>query len=183
MFDSLPQDEVKVRIIHQGPGGINESDITLASASNAAVFGLNVRSSPQALELARKDNIDIRYYSVIYDIIDDIKKLLAGLMSPIVRETFLGNAEVREVFSISKVGKVAGCFVTNGEVRRGAGVRLLRDDVVIHQGSLSTLKRFKDEVNEVKESLECGVSFENYHDLKVGDLIECFDVTEETPVI
>ena len=183
MFDSLPQDEVKVRIIHQGPGGINESDITLASASNAAVFGFNVRSSPQALELARKDNIDIRYYSVIYDIIDDIKKLLAGLMSPIVRETFLGNAEVREVFSISKVGKVAGCFVTNGEVRRGAGVRLLRDDVVIHQGSLSTLKRFKDEVNEVKESLECGVSFENYHDLKVGDLIECFDVTEETPVI
>ncbi len=183
MFDSLPQDEVKIRVIHQGVGGVNESDIALASASNAAVLGFNVRSNSQALDLASKDDVDIRYYSVIYDVIDDIKKLLAGMMAPIVRETFLGNAEIRDVFDVSKIGKVAGCFVTSGEVRRGAGVRLLRDDVVIHQGNLSTLKRFKEDVNEVKESVECGVSFENYNDLKVGDLIECFDLTEETPEI
>ena len=181
MIDSLPQDEVTIRILHQGVGGINESDITLAGASAAVVFGFNVRTNPQARELARKNGVDIRYYSVIYDIIEDIKKLLVGMMKPIVRETFLGNAEVRDVFNVSKVGKVAGCFITNGEVRRGSGVRLLRDDVVIHQGSLSTLKRFKDDVTEVKESLECGMSFENFNDLKVGDQIECFEINEETP--
>ena len=183
MFEKLPQDEVKVQVLHSGVGGINESDVTLAGASNAAVFGFNVRANPQARDLARQDGVDIRYYSVIYDVIDDIKKLLIGMMAPIVRETFLGNAEVREVFNVSKIGKVAGCYVTNGEVKRGAGVRLLRDDVVIHEGSLSTLKRFKDDVREVKESYECGMSFENYNDLKVGDVIECFDVTEEAPEI
>ena len=183
MFEKLPQDEVKVQVLHSGVGGINESDVTLAGASNAAVFGFNVRAHPQARDLARQDGVDIRYYSVIYDVIDDIKKLLIGMMAPIVRETFLGNAEVREVFNVSKIGKVAGCFITTGEVKRGAGVRLLRDDVVIHEGSLSTLKRFKDDVREVKESYECGMSFENYNDLKVGDVIECFDVTEEAPEI
>ncbi|MBT4940523.1 MAG: translation initiation factor IF-2, partial [Rhodospirillaceae bacterium] len=183
MFEKLPQDEVKVQVLHSGVGGINESDVTLAGASNAAVFGFNVRANPQARDLARQDGVDIRYYSVIYDVIDDIKKLLIGMMAPIVRETFLGNAEVREVFNVSKIGKVAGCFITTGEVKRGAGVRLLRDDVVIHEGSLSTLKRFKDDVREVKESYECGMSFENYNDLKVGDVIECFDVTEEAPEI
>ncbi len=183
MFEKLPQDEVKVQVLHSGVGGINESDITLAGASNAAVFGFNVRANPQARDLARQDGVDIRYYSVIYDVIDDIKKLLIGMMAPIVRETFLGNAEVREVFNVSKIGKVAGCYVTNGEVKRGAGVRLLRDDVVIHEGSLSTLKRFKDDVREVKESYECGMSFESYNDLKVGDVIECFDITEEAPEI
>ena len=183
MFEKLPQDEVKVQVLHQGVGGINESDVTLAGASGAAVFGFNVRANPQARDLARQEGIDIRYYSVIYDVIDDIKKLLIGMMAPIVREEYLGNAEVREVFNVSKIGKVAGCMVTNGEVKRGAGVRLLRDDVVIHEGALSTLKRFKDDVREVKESYECGMSFENYNDLKVGDVIECFDVTEEAPEI
>ena len=183
MFENLPQDEVQVQVLHRGVGGINESDITLAGASNAAVFGFNVRANPQARDLARQEGVDIRYYSVVYDIIDDIKKLLVGMMAPIIRESHLGNAEVRDVFNVSKVGKVAGCFVTTGEVRRGAGVRLLRDDVVIHEGNLSTLKRFKDDVNEVKESYECGMSFENYNDLKIGDIIECFNITEETPEI
>jgi translation initiation factor IF-2 len=183
MFESLPRDEVQVQVLHRGVGGINESDVTLAGASGAAVFGFNVRANPQARDLARQDAVDIRYYSVIYDVINDIKKLLVGMMAPIVRETFLGNAEVRDVFNVSKIGKVAGCFISAGEVRRGAGVRLLRDNVVIHQGNLSTLKRFKDDVNEVKESNECGMSFENYNDLKVGDVIECFNITEEIPEI
>jgi translation initiation factor IF-2 len=179
----LPRDEVQVKVLHRGVGGINESDVTLAGASGAAVFGFNVRANPQARDLARQDAVDIRYYSVIYDVINDIKKLLVGMMAPIVRETFLGNAEVLDVFNVSKIGKVAGCFISAGEVRRGAGVRLLRDNVVIHQGNLSTLKRFKDDVNEVKESNECGMSFENYNDLKVGDVIECFNITEEIPEI
>jgi translation initiation factor IF-2 len=183
MFDKLPQDEVKVQVLHRGVGGINESDVTLAGASDAAVFGFNVRANPQARDRARQDGVDIRYYSVIYDVIDDIKKLLIGMMAPIVRETHLGNAEVRDVFNVSKIGMVAGCFVTNGEVKRGAGVRLLRADIVVHEGRLSTLKRFKDDVREVKESYECGMSFESYNDIKVGDVIECFDVTEEAPVI
>jgi translation initiation factor IF-2 len=183
MFESLPRDEVQVQVLHRGVGGINESDVTLAGASGAAVFGFNVRANPQARDLARQDGVDIRYYSVIYDVINDIKKLLVGMMAPIVRETFLGNAEVRDVFNVSKIGKVAGCFISAGEVRRGAGVRLLRDNVVIHQGNLSTLKRFKDDVSEVKESNECGMSFENYNDIKAGDVIECFNITEETPEI
>jgi translation initiation factor IF-2 len=183
MFDKLPRDEVQVQVLHRGVGGINESDVTLAGAAGAAVFGFNVRANPQARDLARQDGVDIRYYSVIYDVINDIKKLLVGMMAPIVRETFLGNAEVRDVFNVSKIGKVAGCFISAGEVRRGAGVRLLRDNVVIHQGNLSTLKRFKDDVSEVKESNECGMSFENYNDIKAGDVIECFNITEETPEI
>jgi translation initiation factor IF-2 len=183
MFEDLPQDEVQIQVLHRGIGGINESDITLAGASNAAVFGFNVRANPQARNLARQEGVDIRYYSVVYDVVDDIKKLLVGMMAPIVRETYLGNAEVRDVFNVSKIGKVAGCFVTTGEVKRGAGVRLLRDDIVIHEGSLSTLKRFKDDVADVKESYECGMSFEKYNDIKVGDIIECFNVTEETPKI
>ncbi len=183
MFDKLPQDEVKIQVLHSGVGGITESDVTLAGASGAAIFGFNVRANSQARDQARQDGVDIRYYSVIYDVIDDVKKLLVGLMAPIVREEFLGNAEVREVFNVSKIGKVAGCMITNGVVKRGAGVRLLRDDIVIHEGSLSTLKRFKDDVREVKVSFECGMSFENYNDLKEGDIIECFDVTEEAPEI
>jgi translation initiation factor IF-2 len=183
MFEKLPQNEVKINVIHRGVGGINESDVTLAGTSGAVIFGFNVRANNQARDLARQDGVDIRYYSVIYDVIDDIKKLLIGKMAPIIRETFLGNAEVRDVFNVSKIGKVAGCFITNGEVKRGSGVRLLRDNVVIHEGSLSTLKRFKDDVSEVKESFECGMSFASYNDIKVGDIIECFDVTEEVPEI
>jgi translation initiation factor IF-2 len=176
--DKLGTDEVSVRVLHGGVGGINESDITLARASNALVIGFNVRANKQAKELAEQEGVDIRYYSVIYDVIDALKGMLSGMLKPEIKETFIGNAEIREVFSVSKVGKVAGCLVTDGVVRRGAGVRLLRDDVVIHEGKLATLKRFKDDVKEVRQGTECGMSFENYHDIQVGDVIEAFEVEE-----
>lgn len=172
----LSTDEVAVRMLHGGVGGINESDITLARASNALVVGFNVRANPQARELARRDGVDIRYYSIIYDVIDDAKAILSGLLAPTLREKYLGNAEIREVFNITKVGKVAGCYVTDGIVKRGGKVRLLRDNVVIHEGTLKTLKRFKEEVREVKESYECGMAFENYNDIRSGDVIECFEI-------
>ncbi|MEX1204392.1 MAG: translation initiation factor IF-2 [Dongiaceae bacterium] len=174
----LGTDEVSARVLHAAVGGINESDVTLARASNAMVIGFNVRANPQARELARRDNVDIRYYSIIYNVVDDIKAALSGMLSPTVREKFLGYAQIREVFNITKVGKVAGCMVTEGVVRRGAKVRLVRDDVVIHEGSLKTLKRFKDEVREVKEGFDCGMAFESYEDVKVGDMIECFEMEE-----
>jgi translation initiation factor IF-2 len=182
-LDKLPQEEVKVRILHQGVGGINESDIGLAGASSAVVVGFNVRANRQARDAAAADGVDIRYYSVIYELIDDVKLLITGLMAPRLTEHLLGNAEVREVFNVSKMGRVAGCYISEGTVRRGAKVRLLRDDVVIHEGSLSTLKRFKEDVREVRENYECGMSFENYQDLKVGDVIECFEVEESAPVL
>ncbi len=174
----LSTDEVEVQVLHSGVGGINESDVTLARASQAVVIGFNVRANPQARELAKRDGIDIRYYSIIYDLTDDVKKVLSGMLSPDVSEEFLGYAEIREVFNITKVGKVAGCMVTEGTVKRGAKVRLLRDDVVIHEGDLSQLRRFKDDVREVKEGYECGMAFANYHDLQVGDRIECFELKE-----
>ncbi len=170
--------EVHVRILHAAVGGINESDVTLANASNAIIIGFNVRANPQARELARRDNVDIRYYSIIYNAIDEIKAALSGLLSPVRQEHFLGYAEIRNVFNITKVGKVAGCMVTEGTVKRGAKVRLLRDNIVIHEGSLKTLKRAKDEVKEVKENFECGMAFENYTDIQVGDRVECFEVEE-----
>jgi len=171
-------DEVEVQVLHSGVGGINESDVTLARASNALVVGFNVRANPQAREAAKRDGVDIRYYSIIYDLTDDVKKMLSGMLSPDVSEELLGYAEIREVFSITKVGKVAGCMVTEGVVKRGAKVRLLRDDVVIHEGELSQLKRFKEDAREVKDGYECGMAFANYNDLQVGDKIECFDVKE-----
>ncbi len=177
-LQKLSTDEVAVRILHSGVGGINESDVTLANASRAIVIGFNVRANPQARELARRDGVDIRYYSIIYNVIDDVKSLLGGLLAPTVRERFLGNAQILQVFSVSKAGKVAGCKITEGVVRRGAKVRLLRDNVVIHEGSLKTLKRFKDEVREVKEGFECGMAFENYQDIQEGDVIECFEMEE-----
>ncbi len=177
-FDKIPSDEVEIRVLHTGVGGINESDITLAQTTNAFVIGFNVRSNPQARQLATKENIEIRYYSIIYDVIDDIKKIVSGLLTPEKRENFLGYAEIREVFNITKVGKVAGCYVTGGLVKRGAKVRLLRDNIVIHEGSLKTLKRFKDEVKEAKEGYECGMAFENYNDIRPKDVIECFEVQE-----
>ena len=177
-LERISNPTVTVRILLGAVGGISESDITLAAASNAIVIGFNVRANPQARELAQKNGIDVRYYSIIYNVIDDIKSALTGLLSPDLKEEFLGNAEIKEVFNISKVGKIAGCIVTEGNIRRGANVRLLRDNVVIHEGSLKTLKRFKDEVNEIKEGSECGAAFENYNDLQVGDLIECFEVRE-----
>ena len=177
-FDKLSTDEVKVQMLHGAVGGITESDVTLARASGGLIIGFNVRANPQAREMAKRDGIDIRYYSIIYNALDDIKAMLSGMLAPELREKFLGNAEIREVFNITKAGKVAGCFITDGVIKRGAGVRLLRDDVVIHEGKLKTLKRFKDEVREVQHGYECGMAFENYEDIKVGDVIEAFEVEE-----
>jgi translation initiation factor IF-2 len=140
------------------------------------IIGFNVRANPQARDLARRDGVEIRYYSIIYDLIEDMRGALSGLLAPTLRERFLGNASIREVFSITRVGKVAGCMVTEGTVRRGAKVRLLRDNVVIHEGALKTLKRFKDEVREVNQGYECGMAFENYQDMKTGDVIECYRI-------
>ncbi len=171
-------DEVKARVIHSGVGAINESDITLAQATGAMVVAFNVRPTPKAKELAIAQKVDIRYYSIIYNVIDDIKAALSGLLSPELREDFIGYAEIREVFNITKYGKVAGCMITEGVVKRGAKVRLLRENVVIHEGTLKTLKRFKDEVKEVKAGFECGMAFENYEDIRQGDQIECFEIHE-----
>jgi translation initiation factor IF-2 len=172
----LGTDEVGVQVLQSGVGGITESDVILAQASGAAIIGFNVRANNQARERARRDGVEIRYYNIIYNLVDDVKAALSGLLAPEMREKFLGNAEVLEVFAISKVGKVAGCRVTEGVVRRGAKVRLIRDNVVIHEGELSTLKRFKDEAREVLAGQECGMSFANYQDLQKGDVIECYEV-------
>ncbi|WP_395020954.1 translation initiation factor IF-2 [Dongia sp.] len=177
-LNNLSTDEVAVRILHSGVGGINESDVTLARASAGLIIGFNVRANPQARELAKRDHVDIRYYSIIYNVVDDAKAALSGMLAPTLREQFLGNAEIREIFNITKVGKVAGCMVTEGQVKRGAKVRLLRDNVVIHEGTLKTLRRFKDEVREVKEGFECGMAFENYDNIQKGDVIECFEMEE-----
>ena len=179
----LANDEVSVRIIHSAVGGINESDINFARSSNAMIVGFNVRANPQARDLAKKEGINIRYYSIIYDVIDDMKAALSGMLAPTVREQFLGYAEIRKVFSVGKVGKVAGCMVTEGIIKRGAKVRLLRDNVVVHEGGLSVLKRFQDDVKEVKEGFECGVSFEGYNDIKEKDMIECFEMVEQARTI
>ncbi len=175
-LDDLGTDEVAARILHAGVGGITESDVTLAAASNSPIIGFNVRANKQARAAAEREGIEIRYYNVIYDLVDDVKAAMSGLLSPELRETFLGNAEVREIFNISKIGKVAGCLVTEGVVERGANVRLVRDNVVVHEGTLGTLKRFKDDVKSVESGQECGMNFENYHDMRVGDVIECFRV-------
>src|SRR5437588_1561761 len=177
-LEKLSTDEVSVRVLHAAVGGINESDVILAKASAAFIIGFNVRANPQARDLARRDGVEVRYYSIIYDLIDDMRGALSGLLAPTLRERFLGNASIRDVFNITKVGKVAGCMVTEGAVRRGARVRLLRDNVVVHEGTLKTLKRFKDEVREVNEGYECGMAFENYQDIQHGDVIECFEVEE-----
>jgi translation initiation factor IF-2 len=173
----LGTDEVSTKVLHGAVGGISESDITLAKASGGMIVGFNVRANPQAREMARRDGIEIRYYSIIYDVIDDVKALMSGLLAPTLREKYLGNAEIRNVFTISKVGgRVAGCYITEGSVKRGAKVRLLRDNVVIYTGELKSLKRFKDEVKEVKEAFECGIVFENYNDIREGDSVECFEM-------
>lgn len=174
----IDSDEVSIRVLHSGVGGITERDVILAKASNGIIIGFNVRANPQARELSKKDGIAIRYYSIIYNVIDDVKAALGGMLSPTLREKYLGQAEIRQVFNVTKVGKVAGCMITEGTVKRGAKVRLLRDDVVIHEGTLKTLRRFKDEVKEAKEGYECGMAFENYNDIKEGDKIECFEIEE-----
>jgi len=179
----LGNDKVVTRVVYSGVGGISEADMTLAKASGALIIGFNVRANPQAREIAKRDKIDIRYYSIIYKVTEDMEQLMVGLLDPTYKETFLGNAQIREVFRITKVGNVAGCMITEGMVKRGAKVRLLRDNVVIHEGTLKTLRRFKDEVREVQHGFECGMAFENYDDIKVGDVIECFDVEEVKPTL
>jgi len=177
-LDKISTDEVRARIIHSAAGAITESDVLLAKGANAPILGFNVRASAQARALAEREGVEIRYYSIIYDLLDDIKGVLSGMLAPIQRETFLGNAEVLQVFDISKVGKIAGCRVTEGVVRKGAKVRIIRQDVVLQEmGTLVTLKRFKDEVNEVVSGQECGMNL-NFNDLKAGDVIECFTVEE-----
>ena len=175
-LEKIGNDEIRSRVVHYAVGGINESDIGLATASGAVVLGFNVRASSQARDAAERAGIEIRYYNIIYDLVDDIKAAMSGKLAPELRETFLGNAKILEVFNITKVGKVAGCQVTEGNVQRGAKVRLVRDNVVIHEGTLSTLKRFKDEVKEVQTGQECGMAFEGYQDMRAGDVIECFRV-------
>lgn len=178
-LDKIATDEVGVKVLHSAVGGITESDVILAQASNAMILGFNVRANNQAKELAQKEDVDIRYYSIIYNLVDDMKVILGGMLAPEIHEKFIGTAEIRQVFSVSKSGKVAGCFVTDGIIKRGAGVRLLRDNIVIHEGKLKTLKRFKDDVKEVNNNFECGMAFENYDDIKEGDVIEAFEVIEE----
>src|SRR5271168_716964 len=177
-LEKLGNDEVMARVIHGGVGGITESDVTLASASKAVILGFNVRANKEARDLAEQDGVEIRYYNIIYNLVDDVKAALSGLLAPTLRETMLGNAQILELFDISKVGTVAGCRVTDGVVQRGAHVRLIRDSVVVHEGKLSTLKRFKDEVAQVQAGQECGMAFENYQDMRVGAVIECYSVEE-----
>lgn len=178
-LNKIESDEVKVKILHSAVGGITESDVTLAKASGAVVLGFNVRANPAAARSADDGKVDIRYYSIIYNLIDDIRAIMSGMLSPILREVYLGSVDIREVFNITKVGKIAGCYVTKGIVKRGAGVRLVREDIIIHEGKLKTLKRFKDDVKEVREGFECGIAFENYNDIKVGDSVEVFEIVEE----
>ena len=177
-LDKLGTDEVSARTVHYAVGGISESDVQLATASNAVILGFNVRANQQARDAAEKSGIDIRYYNIIYNLVDDVKGAMSGMLAPEMRETFLGNAEILEIFAVSKIGKVAGCRVSDGTVQRGAKVRLIRDNVVVHEGTLSTLKRFKDEVKEVLAGQECGMAFENYQDMRPGDVIECYTVEE-----
>jgi translation initiation factor IF-2 len=178
-LDKISTDEVRARIIHSGAGAINESDVMLAKGSGAPILGFNVRASKQARDLAEREGVEIRFYAIIYDLLDDIKGVLSGMLAPIQRETHLGDANVLQAFDISKVGRIAGCRVTDGVVRKGARVRIFRDNVVLHEmGTLQTLKRFKDEVNEVQSGQECGMAFANFQDIKAGDVIECFTVEE-----
>jgi translation initiation factor IF-2 len=178
-LEKLGNDEVMARILHTGVGGITESDITLAQASGAVVFGFNVRAHKEAREAAERAGVEIRYYNIIYDLVDDVKAAMSGLLPPTLREERLGEARILEIFNVSKVGKIAGCRVEDGRVERGAHVRLIRDNVVVHEGKLSQLKRFKDDAKEVAAGQECGMAFENYQDMRPRDVIECYIVHEE----
>ncbi|MBI3436619.1 MAG: translation initiation factor IF-2 [Proteobacteria bacterium] len=177
-LEKLGTEEVGARLLHAAVGGISESDVTLAASTGAAIIGFNVRAHKEAREMAERVSVEIRYYNVIYDLVDDVKKAMSGLLAPTLRETMLGNAQILEIFMVSKVGKVAGCRVTDGRVERGANVRLIRDNVVIHEGKLSQLKRFKDDAREVTAGQECGMAFENYQDMRAGDVIECYRVEQ-----
>jgi translation initiation factor IF-2 len=177
-LERLGTEEVSVRVLHGGVGAITESDVTLALASRAMIIGFNVRANAQARELARREGVEIRYHSIIYELLDEVKAGLSGLLAPSSRETTLGHAEVREVFTITKVGRIAGCRVIDGVIRRGARARLLRDDIVIHDGALGSLKRFKDDVREVREGFECGIGIDGWGDLREGDVIEAYEVEQ-----
>jgi translation initiation factor IF-2 len=176
--EKLGNEEVGARIVLSGVGGITESDVTLAATTRAVIIGFNVRASREAREAAERDGIEIRYYNIIYDLVDDVKQAMTGMLAPTYREEMLGNALILEVFNITKVGKIAGCRVTDGKVERGAGVRLIRDNVVVHEGRLSQLKRFKDDAKEVTAGQECGMAFEGYQDMRQGDVIECYRQVE-----
>jgi translation initiation factor IF-2 len=180
-LEKIGTDTATVKVIYGAVGPINESDLTLATASNAVVIGFNVRANSQARNIAKRDKVDVRYYSIIYNVSDDIKNILSGRMTPAYKENFIGYAEIKEVFAVSKVGKIAGCIVTEGIIKRGCKVRLLRDNIVIHEGDLSQLKRFKDDAKEVREGTECGAALANYQDIQVSDRIECFELEEIKP--
>ena len=177
-MEKIGNQEVRVRVLHYGVGAITETDVGLAEASGAPIMGFNVRANASARNTANQKSVEIRYYSVIYDLVDDVKAAASGLLSAEIRESFIGYAEIKEVFKVSGIGKVAGCLVTEGAARRRAGVRLLRDSVVIHEGTLKTLKRFKDEVPEVQSGQECGMAFESYEDIRQSDVIEIFERQE-----
>jgi translation initiation factor IF-2 len=177
-LEKMSTDEVKVRILFGGVGAITESDVTLAAASEAVILGFNVRANAQAREMAKRDGVEIRYYSIIYELLDEVRGLLSGMLKPESRESILGHAEIRQVFDVSKVGKIAGCRVVDGLIRRTARARLLRDNVVVYDGQLGSLKRFKDDVREVRDGFECGMSIEGYNDIRVGDVIEAYEVEE-----
>jgi translation initiation factor IF-2 len=174
----LSNEEIKTRVVFKGVGAITESDVALANSSKGFIIGFNVRAIPQAREIAKRDGVDIKYYSIIYELIDDIKNLISGSLKPDIKENITGNVEIREIFSISKIGKIAGCFVKEGNISRNSKIRLLRDNVVVHTGTINSLKRFKEEVKEVKKGYECGVMIENYSDIKINDIIETFEVIE-----
>ena len=177
-LEKLGNEEASVRILAGGVGPITESDVTLAQASSAVILGFNVRANAQARDMAKREGIEIRYYSIIYQLLDEMKGLLEGMLAPEARETILGHAEIREVFNVSKVGKIAGCRVVDGLIKRHGRARLLRDDVVVYDGQLGSLKRFKDDVREVRDGFECGMSIEGYNDIRQGDVIEVYEVQE-----
>jgi translation initiation factor IF-2 len=179
----LSNEEVKITVIHSAAGSIVESDISLAAVSDAIIIGFNVRPTQKAIELANEENVDIRYYDVIYNVIKDMKDAIVGMMASTFEERVLGRAEVRQVFHIPKVGSIAGCHVTDGKIERGGQIRLVRDGVVYHTGKISSLKRYKDDVKEVVSGYECGIGIENYNDIKVGDVVECFYLEEIKPEI
>ena len=174
----LSTPEVKLKIIHSSTGAITETDVMLASASGAIIIGFNVRANPRVVEIAEKEKIDIRYYDVIYDAIQNVRNAMTGLLDPIYQENFIGRVDVKEIFRVPKIGTVAGCYVTEGHVERNANIRLLRDEVVVYNGKLSSLRRFKDDVKEVQSGYECGIGLENYQDIKPGDVLEAYEIEE-----
>jgi translation initiation factor IF-2 len=179
-LEGIAAQEIKVKCIHTGVGGITESDVMLASASRAIIIGFNVRPTPKASQLAEQERIDLRLYTVIYEAIEDVRKAMEGMLAPIEKELVLGRAEVRQTFSISKIGIVAGCYVVSGKIERSNQVRLIRDDVVVYQGRMVSMKRYKDDIKEASEGYECGIVLENYRDVKVGDVVEAFTIEKES---